>query len=573
MSRGIAQGSSDGPRMIYGRENINWGGPKKAGDLDNINNNPMDDYGDIHPEIKTDMETQIEDLQELYPDDEMLQKYEKLTDHLAVQQSLRHLHELFPFAALDNDTSPLRAGKVDFTKGSIHSRMSEDLYYKGSYYLHSKPGTRETEFALISFPNWLERASQNMKEGAVKRKFDSIKDQINNPNIDTFDVLEQCVERIEKPFRTNAQAEYAILDNFMLAMRASKNKGEYSLEEAKQEIQKYREKSNDIRIVNVPAHMKNKISQMSEILRNQGVLPSSMQDRLGEIYGNFVENMQIVSPLYGDDPALDKKLDNIIGKLVDQFENDFYHEMLVKDHVNANRIAEYYGIDPEYDCWEAGKYSVSIYSRDGNQVGVHTDSYYRDKVKEGNIRDMIEVMRVNTPPSLEEKVLDSDEMDGVKLIDFCNNNFFKTQDDYKRAVNYKQEILKQEKKRFNFSKSDPIKVSVFSKEHRGEVYNLIEASFKEAKRKNNEDTWRRYEDFVQEVERLEKFPSNGVRSNVQKTSIIKKFHSEIMQGNQEGMGYLSDTPSNTENIAKQLYRDSMKDKITEDKLSAIDDLI
>lgn len=576
MSRGIAHGSADGPRMIYGRENVNWGGPKKAGDIDNINDNPMDDYGDDHTEIKTDIETQIEDLQELYPEDEMLQKYGKLTDHFTVQQSLRHLHELFPSASLDNDTSPLRAGKIDFTKGSIRSGMPSDLYFEGSQYLYSKTGTLDTESALTSFSHLLEQASQKMKEGSVKRKFDSIKDQINDPNFDTFDVLEQCIKHIEKPFRTSAQAEYAVLDNFMSAIRTSKKKGDYSLEEAKQEIQKYREKNDNILIVNVPAHMEDRISQMSEIMRNQGSLPSSMQDKLGEIYGNFVESMEIVSPLYGDDPALDKKLDNVIGKLIDQFENDFYHEMLVKDHVDANRIAEYYGVESEYDRWEAGEYSVSILTRGGRQVvGVPTDSYFRDKVKEGNIRDMMEVMRINTPPSLEEKVLDADEMDGVELIDFCGKKLFKTQEDYNKAYNYYNDMSRQKNKRLNFRKSDSVKVSVFlnDSDHRGESYHLIEESFKEAKRNNNDDTWKKYEDFVQEVERLEKFPSNGLRSNVQKTAIIKKLHNEIMQGKQEGMGYLSGAPSNTENIAKQLYRDSMKDKITDDKLSAIDNLI
>lgn len=183
MSRGIAYGSADGPRMIYGRENVNWGGPKKAGDIDNINDNPMDDYGDDHTEIKTDIETQIEDLQELYPEDEMLQKYGKLTDHFAVQQSLRSLHELFPFAALDNDTSPLRAGKVDFTKGSIWSGIQSDVYIKGSRFFYSKLGTLDTEDVLTRFPHKLERVSKNMKDGALKRKFDSIKDQINDPSV------------------------------------------------------------------------------------------------------------------------------------------------------------------------------------------------------------------------------------------------------------------------------------------------------------------------------------------------------------------------------------------------------
>jgi len=574
MSRGIAYGSADGPRMIYGRENVNWGGPKKAGDIDNINDNPMDDYGDDHTEIKTDIETQIEDLQELYPEDEMLQKYGKLTDHFAVQQSLRSLHELFPFAALDNDTSPLRAGKVDFTKGSIWSGIQSDVYIKGSRFFYSKLGTLDTEDVLTRFPHKLERVSKNMKDGALKRKFDSIKDQINDPSVDTFDVLEQCIEHIEKPFRTSAQAEYAVLDSFMSSVQPRrKKKEEYSLEEAKQEIQNYREKNDNIYAFNVPAHMEDRISQISEITRNQFMFPSSMQDRLSELYGNFVENMQIVSPLYGDNPELDKKLDNVIGKIVDQFENDLYYEMLVKDHVDANRIAEYYGIDSEYDNWEAGEYSISMFPGYGRSFGLDNDTYYRDKVKEGDIRCIIDIMRQNTPPPLEERVLDSDKMDGSALIDFCNNKFFKTKDDYKNAVNYTQEILNQEKRRFNFSKADPIKVSVFSNRLGNNAHSLIEESFKEAKRNDNDDTWKKYEDFVQEVERLEKFPSNGLRSNVQKTVIIKKLHSEIMQGNQEGMGYLSDTPANTDSIAEQLYRDSTKDNITEDKLSAIDDLI
>lgn len=47
MSKGIARGSADGPRYIYGKENVNWGGPKRAAKLKRPESNINQIYNDI----------------------------------------------------------------------------------------------------------------------------------------------------------------------------------------------------------------------------------------------------------------------------------------------------------------------------------------------------------------------------------------------------------------------------------------------------------------------------------------------------------------------------------------------
>lgn len=44
MSKGTAKGSPDGPRFIYGKENVNWGGPKRASKSSNAMKNFKNDF-------------------------------------------------------------------------------------------------------------------------------------------------------------------------------------------------------------------------------------------------------------------------------------------------------------------------------------------------------------------------------------------------------------------------------------------------------------------------------------------------------------------------------------------------
>ena len=63
MSNGIAHGSADGPRYIYGKENINWSGPKRA------NKNDLDsDNLSIQSEFTGSIETEEEIYDKVYDD-------------------------------------------------------------------------------------------------------------------------------------------------------------------------------------------------------------------------------------------------------------------------------------------------------------------------------------------------------------------------------------------------------------------------------------------------------------------------------------------------------------------------
>ena len=202
--------------MIYGRENVNWAGPKQAGSLDDVSDNPMDDYDESgFLEIKTDLESQIEDLQERYPEDAMIQKYGKPTNYFDIHQSLRRLHEMFPAASLDSTTSPLRAGKLDLMNSPLRDDISEDVEHKGSLIVSSLPSSSSMHYRFDQFKDRVKISTQLAKSKSLKKDLMELSNQINDPSIDNFDVLEQCIEHIEKPFRGSAKAEYALLDDFM----------------------------------------------------------------------------------------------------------------------------------------------------------------------------------------------------------------------------------------------------------------------------------------------------------------------------------------------------------------------
>ena len=61
MSNGIAHGSADGPRYIYGKENVNWSGPKRA-----TENNIHSDDISIKSEISGSIETEEEVYDKVY---------------------------------------------------------------------------------------------------------------------------------------------------------------------------------------------------------------------------------------------------------------------------------------------------------------------------------------------------------------------------------------------------------------------------------------------------------------------------------------------------------------------------
>lgn len=572
MSKGVAHGSADGPRMIYGRENVNWGGPKQAGNLDSVSDNPMDDYDDNgFLEIKTDLEHQIEDLQERYPEDEMIQKYGKPTNYFDIHQSLRRLHEMFPAASLDSDTSPVRAGKLDFMNAPLKNSIPDRLEHKGSFFISSHPESSTIEQRFNAFRNRVDYSVELAKSKSLKKDLLELRDKINDPHIDNFDVLEQCIEHIEKPFRGSAKAEYAVLDDFMSAMKETDKSNKYSLDDAKKAIAKYRKINDEMIGANVPYHMREEFSDVSEIMRNRNVMPEEMQKKVNEMFSDFVESMEIVAPLYGDEPELDDKLDGVIGKLINQFKNDFYYEALVKDHLDANNIALHYGVQPEYDRWEDGTYDTIGSSSSGTQINSYDPIYYKNKIKEGSIPEILDAMRDFTPPKIEKIELTPD-MSYSDLSYISSRSAFATREDYKKAGDYYKEVSKQRDKRVSLKKMQPITVTTVDNSKHSSPADLIEKSFAEAVRRNNGEDWEKYELFVQEVEKLKNFPSSGVRSNVQKSAIIQKLHDEIIEGKVGGV-YNPSTSADTHAIADQLYRDSLKEKVTQDKLSAIDDLI
>ena len=65
MSKGIAHGSADGPRYIYGKENVNWAGPKRAREPDYDENEQIFQYDEM---LKDQRAARIEEKKNLYDD-------------------------------------------------------------------------------------------------------------------------------------------------------------------------------------------------------------------------------------------------------------------------------------------------------------------------------------------------------------------------------------------------------------------------------------------------------------------------------------------------------------------------
>ena len=577
MSKGIAHGSADGPRMIYGRENVNWAGPKQAGTLDDVSDNPMDDSH--QNSIKTDIEARIEDLQHTHTDDYAIQHYGELTNAFDVQQSLRRLHEMFPAAALDSDTSPLRAGKYDVM--NTPDDMDIELRYanRGGLFYSNIKNKRKLNDILDGFSNMSYKLA-GKESGKDRKKLLQLRNTAIND--DFFGTLEQCVDHIDKPFRGNAKAEYAILDSFMKSAwrntsEGRRERGSYSLDEARETIAKYKKMNDDMYAVNIPEHLDSQYSNiMNNVLTNIDNYSKDAQDKINELYMNLMNGMSIVAPLYGDDEKLDAKLDGVITKLYDQFENDFYHEMLVKDHIHAEDIAMQYGMDVEVDAWREGEHNIEG-SFDMHRP-LHTtldDADIVNSTQKPNIQYFSEVAKDYQSPETENIRLDENIM-GSDAISSYSNRVMSSHEDYLKAKKFSEDYKKRENgnRLMKLRNSDPVSISTV-KESGSYSHTIMSEAFYDAKRKDTPEEWKKYDKFMQEVQQLEKIPSSGVKSSIQKTAVVQKLYNEIIKGEYQGISAQSLSPreQNYDQIAQQVYRDSMKDNITNDKLSDIDRLI
>lgn len=83
--KGTAQGSPDGPRFIYGKENVNWSGPKRATEHSTLQGNAQSATGDFLSEGQSD------DLEAFY-EQYLLKNYKPIGNYVMQAFQDTHVH-------------------------------------------------------------------------------------------------------------------------------------------------------------------------------------------------------------------------------------------------------------------------------------------------------------------------------------------------------------------------------------------------------------------------------------------------------------------------------------------------
>ena len=551
MSKGIAHGSADGPRMIYGRENVNWAGPQRAND-NSMNNNPMSDYAQNNHSGMS-LQSQIDELVQLYPDDYVLQHYNTPSDRRAIHQELIALRKAHPQEAADYATSPIRSGKISVMNGANKKiSFSDDIGDVKWYYSNSN------EYSYLnsvhdSFKSHLANEYNAALENGDKKlagKLAQYHNDVDGDKNDVFVMINHCADIVKNNRFGDDKAEREVLNSFMSAVRVGRyepyrDKTNWSFAEFDQTFKNIKEKNDSLVGFSIPDKFKDKNKGMRDIqfaMNYVKDLPDEAQQEVREIFNNFAKNMEIIAPMYGDNPQLDAQLDEIIEKSFDQFENDFYYETLVKDHVQAHNIAMQYGVEPIVDNMEEGDYEL-LAECVGSMSNIAIDrereaKMFADKIMGKEKPSYLDVYRTSKEFKKAQSAtatIDSRKMSTQSIDDYFYATPLGSSQDHHKGQKLVEELTDREMKAFTRpiylgrKKLPPIQVEQMVKTDPATIpYRIIDRAYFCARVDNKpEEAWNNYDMFMQEVKKLNAIPTTGVKSQIQKSAIMYSMYKDL----------------------------------------------
>lgn len=550
MSKGIAHGSADGPRMIYGRENVNWAGPQRASD-NNMNSNPMSDYAQNNHSGMS-LQSQIDELVQLYPDDYVLQHYNTPSDRRAIHQELIALRKAHPQEAADYVASPIRSGKISVMNGANKKiSFSNDIGDVKWFYSNSRTYSYLNS-VHDSFKSHLANEYNAALENGDKKTADKLAqyhNDVDGDKNDVFVMINHCADIVKNNRFGDDKAEREVLNSFMSAVRVGRyepyrDKTNWTFSEFDQAFKNIKEKNDSLVGFSIPDKFKDKTDNlwnMQYVMDYIKNLPEETQQEVREMFNNFAKNMEIIAPMYGDNPQLDAQLDEIIEKSFDQFENDFYYETLVKDHVQAHNIAMQYGVESIADNMEEGDYKLLAECLSSmSNIGI--DGEGSAKMIAGNIMgkekpsytDVYSVSSQFKKAQSATATIDSRKMSTQSIDDYFYATPLGSSQDHhkgKKLVKELKDIQHKSANRLVYlgkKTSPPIQVEqIVGTDPATVPYRIIERAYFSQKPGNNEEDWNNYDMFMQEVKKLNAIPTTGVKSQIQKSAIMYSMYKDL----------------------------------------------
>ena len=122
MSKGTAHGSPDGPRYIYGKENINWNGPKRASEKDLLQEEYFSPGNDF---LLEDPEEQIKN--------HLLQNHQPMGNHVLQAFSDTSVHPseienvMYPFIYNIVSNANIQYGEDEATIDELPVEVADDI--------------------------------------------------------------------------------------------------------------------------------------------------------------------------------------------------------------------------------------------------------------------------------------------------------------------------------------------------------------------------------------------------------------------------------------------------------------
>ena len=551
MSKGIAHGSADGPRMIYGRENVNWAGPQRA-NANSMNRDPMSDYTQNNQMGMSSLQSQIDDLVQLYPDDYVLQHYHTPSNQQAFRQSLINLRKEHPKESEDYTTSPIRSGKISVMNG-VHKkiRFSDDIGDVKWFYSDSRTYSY-LDSVHDNFKAQLEYEYNTALENGDKKtagKLAQYHNDIDGDKNDVFTMINHCANIVKNNRMGDSKAEREVLNSFMSAVRVGRyepgrDKTNWTFAEFDQTFKNVKEKNDNLVGFSIPDKFQDKTGGMWNIqyaMNSLHDLPEEIQPKVREMFNSLAKNMEIIAPMYGDNEYLNAQLDKIIEESFDQFENDFYYETLVKDHVQAHNIAMEYGVEPIIDNIEEGDYEILAECLSSmSNIGIDGEESAKiiaDDIMGKEKPSYFDVYRTASKFKKAQSAtatIDSRKMSTESIYDYFYVTPLGSSQDHYKGKKLVEELKDIQHKSFTrpiyFGKKTraPIQVEQIVKTDPATVpYRIVDRAYFSAIFDKTPEAWNNYDMFIQEVKKLDAIPTTGVKSQIQKTAIMYSMYKDL----------------------------------------------
>ena len=342
----------------------------------------------------------------------------------------------------------------------------------------------------------------------------------------------------------------------------------------------------------------------------------------------------MISNLYGDDEELDKKLNGVICRLIDDAENEFMYDFIVKDHARAERLAEIYDMDLEIDNLSDGNYEKYRNANDPSFA-----FYYASEMKslnriiqnkeeivdeEGDIIETVydenNSVALKDPKELVRasenlKMLTKTTMSLKPLIDANHSSMFNIPKGYEevalehRTRNMFYFLNREDEKIYHheyekirkYGNSTPLK-RAFSIIPKSTTFDVLQSrkdylpsyagsiiDLAQKRVQSIEDSGRiqeanqRYENFMKEVVQVSSLPYTGIKSEIQKNAIVHKLYHDFMLKDSiqdivipELPEYSKPNRKELDKLTQQAFQDmqqqGIKRQITQENLDTIDKL-